>query len=189
MKGTKIFHNNFTHYKCFILCIIFLFLIQSCKENQTTEFGNIFSGITNTDENGNILSSDSDDWKNDYNWEYNGIYLSQKDSIEVFPPPQSQTDVYPSNFYVYPAYPNPVSSGCNIEFGLPTFCEVFIIIINQSNNIIAKLMLRYTSGVHVIRFDGSSLNNDTYRCIYRFEDKLTGEYGIFNGHGDIQIVK
>ena len=26
-----------------------------------------------------------------------------------------------------------------------------------------------------------------YRIIYRFEDKLNGEFGIYHGHGDILI--
>ena len=53
-------------------------------------------------------------------------------------------------------------------------------------------MSHILAGIIHIQFDlrdekGDLLSEGIYRCIYRFEDKMTGEFGIFHGHGDIKV--
>jgi hypothetical protein len=169
--------------------------LSTCKENQITETDNSFSGITVRDELGNVYSVDPDDWKNDPEWAYNNIYNSLKDSIKVFQLPDSLDNSLRPKYFQIDAFPNPCSSYIEINYAFPTFCEAFIVIIDNSLNVVRKIIMSYSSpGFHGFNFSlldekGNPLKNGIYRCIYRFEDKMTGEHGIYNGHGDIEIKK
>lgn len=174
-----------------LIIINFLFLINCTQPTQTN---NIFWGITRTNEIGEIISEDSDDWKHDTNWLYNDIYLSYKDSLSTPSPPDSLPDhLIPINFQFKPAYPNPSSTEFTMKIAFPTFSEVFVAVINQSNDIIKLLLLRHqVPGILFIQFnlmddEGNSLSSGIYRCIYRFEDKMTGEFGVYHGHGDLKV--
>jgi len=93
-------------YWILILFIINYFYIINCT--QPTQTYNDFLSITKTNEFGDIISEDPNDWKHDTNWIYNDIYLSFKDSLSTPTPPDSLPDhLVPINYQFKPAYPNP----------------------------------------------------------------------------------
>ncbi len=195
-----------------LLLIVNIILFQ-CSKKQSTEVKDVFSGITQTNEQSpESTNIDPDDWKHDLNWKYNNLYLTLKDSIEIIPKSgnensdttgtaegDSTIDIINQNviteYAIHPAFPNPVSNYCNIYFSLPAYCEVVLFIIDQSHNITRELVLKTLEmGHHMVCFDcqdrnGNPLSSGIYRCIYRFEDKDKGDYGIFCGHGDIEIKR
>ena len=202
MKATKFFRMF-----CTICSILLLFIfIFKCSGDQPTDIKETFTGITQTDETGpEPIFEDPDDWKHDTNWKYSDLYLALKDSIEIIPfvPDTIPEDTigenivikHPNDFSIAPAYPNPTTGYCNITFTIPAYSEVVIFIIDRAHNIIRKLVLAtHSMGIYRVQFDSSNedgelVESGIYRCVYRFEDKQTGEYGVFHGHGDIQIEK
>jgi hypothetical protein len=156
----KKIQNFIISFKYCYLYIPIIFLLSTCKENQVTENNNSFSGITVRDEFGNISSNDPDDWKNDSDWKYNDIYNSLKDSIKVFQLPDSlDNDSRPANFQIS-AFPNPCSSEINIDIAFPTYCEAFVVIIDNSSNVILKILMRYIDpGFHAFVLQNLTLPN------------------------------
>ena len=122
-----------------------------------------FQGITETDEVGNIISVDPDDW----------CYAGE-----------------PGVYAFLPAYPNPTEGACTITFVLPEAADVSIMItkwVGDPIRIVRRLVNgEYAAGTHTIVWDGRDddgdwLGADVYRVL------MTA--GDFSCYGDIQVVE
>ena len=176
-----------------------LFFIK-CNSNPADTSKNLkhetFTGITETgpDSPAPIGHVDSTDWTIDCQWKYSSFYYQLKDSIKLTPS-DNQGQISISGFKVYPAFSNPVWDSFELEFELPCYSSVFIIVIDESYNIICNYVLStLDKGIHMLNAEllgenSTSLPDGIYRCIYRFEDIETGKFGVYEGHGDIQVKK
>ena len=122
-----------------------------------------FQGITETDEVGNIISVDPDDW----------CYATE-----------------PGVYAFLPAYPNPTEGACTLTFVLPEAADVNIMItkwVGDPIRIVRRLVNgEYAAGTHTVVWDGRDddgdlLGADVYRVL------MTA--GDFTCYGDVQIVE
>lgn len=157
-----------------VLLMIFLSsLLSSCREDGCNPMLN-FSGITERDENGKLITTDENDWKLKDHW--------QQRERALFDKAYDNTCVAPPNFSVM-AYPNPNQG-------------TFQIVFNKSNATTVDLRLVDFDCRRLITVDGITSNSialqpENYnkegivRLFYRFiEDGCE-----YQGHGDIMIRK
>ncbi len=185
-----------------ILVITFFFAtLIGCKNNPVNPVQsniNEFSGITITgsDSPVPIGEIDTTDWSNDINWGYMDLYQKNIDSIKI-----SRFDTLssiitkPVSFKVFPAFCNPTFSNFELRFNCPCYSKVFIVVIDNNFNILSRVLLEtlnsgfFTTHINLVDKIGIPLSPGIYRCIYRFEDIETGKFGVYNGHGDVQVIK
>lgn len=142
-----------------ILFFLFLLnafiLILSCSNEKgffdPTYWNKGFQGITFTDELGEIIREDPDDWKY-----------------------RTDTEGFPKYAAIYPAYPNPVSLGKGIyfQFQLPKRANVKLVIVNDNYNTLRVLCDGpHPAGFYSVMWD---LKDDrewlmlkgVYRCLF-----------------------
>jgi hypothetical protein len=171
-----------------ILFVAFIFSIAlGCSQNgvfNPTLSKNGFRGITFTDENGEINGLvDPDDWR---------LYRGK---LPYFPTPKSLCSekstksnddivIYPGNFEVKPAYPNPTNNAVTIEVNLGSPSDWSYVIINEQFVIIDSLSGHTDAGGLNISYNFRDDKTDNipdgfYRVIYRL--------GRYSGHGDIWV--
>ncbi len=151
-----------------ILC--FVTLISCSDEKGITDptlFNHKYRGITFTDEYGNILQEDKNDWRLSH-------YL---DPYNFIPTVVQDNNLLPQVFSISPLYPNPYYGFSVLRFSLPKTTEVEILLYDENDNftIIIENQIQ-TAGTHMVFFNNIS-KRGVYRCQYRF-----GEY---IGYGDI----
>ena len=164
------------HYKL----LLFILLIAGC-EDENPELEN-FSGITEIDLDGNIISEDSDDW-------YGSVYRNTHCVTDT----ASESDIseggigitmmIPTIYSFLPAYPNPFDSLVSIHYDLPTYSNVIIRIIDRNGNQI-QMLVNDTQGAgsYCVSWDGKDDNGDIIDSeLYR----LLFHAGDFFSHGDI----
>jgi len=146
----------------------------SCEpgEPNTPPESNIyFNGITNTDVNGFILSSDTTDWRTDDTW-----ILKESDLFSLI-----QTKCSPPDNNKIIAYPNP----CNGIFALyiekDPASRVELRLVDQDFNILISIDTILQNNVQLNA--GTFGIIDTVRLYYKFVDGNCE----WKGHGDIII--
>lgn len=179
-----------------LLFSIIVFTFISCSNStESSDNQESFTGYSHTGDNSPDIIGviDTTDWTYDKDWSYDNIYSSQKSSIEntVYSPPNSQMSL-PASFTARPFYPNPATINHGmLSFSLPVYSEVFIVLINERREILSKIILStLNAGTWQVSNEKvlpANIKSGMYRIIYRFEDKQSGKYGIYKGHGDILI--
>lgn len=150
----------------FSLIFLTIILITSCESSKglldPTYFFGKFHGITYTDDHGNIIKEDPDDWH----------YVT-----ESFPP------FPPTSFQFFPAYPNPIVVTI-ITFSYCLSEDSHIVInIESENGIVKNLVNDYKcTGNYSITYNLRDNNNQqlqpgVYRCILEVNGKKY--YGDF----------
>lgn len=147
---------------------VFLSAMAGCGGHDTTkpESGNCqFSGITQTDESGIVISDDPDDW--------------------ACP---ADTGSSGGGTRVYPARPNPARPRTVIRFSLARAQHLTIAILGPPSCDTVRTLVRsdQAAGMHEVIWDGVSNEGSVvapgvYRCV------LTA--GSFSCHGDIEIQR
>jgi len=141
------------------------------ETNSSPESSIYFNGITNTDVNGFIISSDTTDWRTDDTW--------QLKESGLFPLIQSMCS--PHNNNKISAYPNP----CNGIFALYLEKEpatrVELRLVDQDFNILISIDTILQNNVQLNA--GTFGIKDTARLYYKFVDGNCE----WKGHGDIII--
>jgi hypothetical protein len=136
-------------------------MLQGCKKSTDSEERcSPFTGITETDENANIIgTSDPDDWKE------SGVLSNLR------------------------AYPNPYNPVISIGFSLSRSATVKITINNQPTNIIRTLVDQsFAAGSHQIIWDSKTdSGDDVPDCIYRIYFSATTDDGTDQTFGDIEL--
>jgi hypothetical protein len=175
--------------KTLILIIVIFVLIIECSLFENDE--NTYSGITETIiesytesgyPNGVVISEDPDDWK------YN------------FSPSLPDSQYFPPLWTIGPAFPNPVvdSTFIQVDWGSNRRVNIQFIIKDKYNDLV-KIVYDDTIDVgrhylwwHLDNNKGMMVNNDIYRCYYKFnyifseEDSINREH-IVSGYGDIKV--
>lgn len=91
----------------------------------------------------------------------------------------------PLTYKILPAYPNPAIHVINFKFTIPKTDKVSLIIKDNSNNIIKKVLQDkvLSAGSHLVQWDFSTdnISSGFYRVIFKSGD--------FSESGDIKIIK
>ena len=163
--------------------LLIALLIVGCEEDGNPELDN-FSGITEIDSDGNIISEDSDDW---YGSEYRNTHcVTDTESESDISEGEIGIKVIPATYSFLPAFPNPFDSLVSIHYGLPTDSDVKIRIIDRNGNQIRMLVNdNQGAGSYCVSWDGKDDNGDIidselYRLLFHAED--------FFSHGDVHYI-
>lgn len=94
------------------------------------------------------------------NYDIVTLKLSQDSTTGV-----QDLNLFPSEFQLLPAYPNPFNSSTNIAFTLPNSADVDIKIYNLLGEEITTLISdHYTAGTHTVSWDAGDLPSGMYLC-------------------------
>lgn len=164
MQGKTIHGTGF-------LLLIGVLLLSHCGLVEYN-FNNPFSGITETDSEGNVITADADDWR----------LVSNPTS--TLPPGEAPE--------VRPAFPNPASSSIKIFLRIQQpVDDVDIHILNRQEQTVHVIQKGFLPvGVYNFQWDldddsGRNLENDIYRC----EISFTQNGFQFSSYGDIKIER
>jgi hypothetical protein len=95
------------------------------------------------------------------------IKLSQDSTTFV-----QDTNIFPSEFQLFPAYPNPFNSITNISFTLPYSSEVDMKIYNILGEEITTLISgSYLASTHTVQWDAGDLPSGMYLCRLQAENE------------------
>ena len=162
--------------------LLIALLIVGCdnSEDENPELDN-FTGITEIDSDGNIISEDSDDW---YGSEYRNTHcVTYTESESDISEGVIVETMIPTTYSFLPAFPNPFDSLVSIHYGLHSVSNVKIRIIDRDGNQIQMLVNdTQDAGSYCVSWDGKDDNGDIigselYRLLFRAGD--------FFSHGDI----
>ncbi|MEW6686019.1 MAG: FlgD immunoglobulin-like domain containing protein [Candidatus Edwardsbacteria bacterium] len=160
-----------------LVLITTLLLLVGCSKRFLRE-PQVFWGITKTNEEGDIISADPDDWRSGNESSQNSQDKQQfPSSYPIYP--------IPTIFKIGPAYPNPATGQVRIECQLPASAKVCMFIVNEQGKIVRKMMVgKLAPGYYLQIWDirdeeGNQVPPGIYRCY--FQSKL------FESHGDIEI--
>lgn len=135
-------------------------------------FTNPFSGFTETDSAGNIITTDSDDWR------------LNSTPHSTLPPNLSPE--------IRPAYPNPAITHTHIYLRVENDVTDLDIHIEDRQRKIVRVLQKGLLPAGTYQFlwyldddDGNPLDNDLYRCRISF----TQDEYQFSGYGDIKIER
>ena len=161
--------------KLLLIGLSFLLLIVGC-DDENPELEN-FSGITEIDADGNVISEDSNDW---YGNEYSNAHCIIETTSE------GGVNVLPATYTLIPAFPNPFDTLVSIHYGLPTDSNVKMTIIDRNGNPIQVLVNdNQTTGYYCVSWDGKDesgeiVTSELYRLLFYAGD--------FFAHGDIMYT-
>lgn len=156
-----------------IFVFIWLFFIIGCgKDNLVEPF--LWSGITITDEYGNTISVDPDDWQNSRR------NLANSNTNRPPPPPQP----LPADA-VSLVYPNPTSTKVNIRYQFRSYSFVRMIFVDGHGRTV-KILIdeRQSPGYYKVVWNltddsGKRVKKGIYRYFFRA--------GGFQDYGDIEV--
>ena len=155
--------------------LLIALLVVGC-DDENPELEN-FSGITEIDADGNVVSEDSDDW---YGNEYRTTHCVTESISE------GGISLLPTTYILIPAFPNPFDSLVSIHYGLPTDSNVNLKIIDSNGNQIQVLVNDdQTAGYYCVSWDGKDesgeiVTSELYRLLFYAGD--------FFAHGDIMYA-
>ena len=149
-----------------IILIIVIVAALSCGDSGTDSNNGDFSGITVTNEVGDIISIDTDDWG------CSDTIYQPKSNIR----PQ---DIVPTVFCFGPAYPNPSTGPVNISIEVPVVTSTRVWLTDGRDFTVELLNDTLEAGVYDIVWDGSGAGPGIYRAFI--------ETDFWQCHGDISL--
>jgi len=151
--------------------LAFYSFLTSCSGTNCQELGN-FSGITERDDKGVLLSEDKDDWTLNDHW--NEQQLALFDTTY-------KTDCLPSSHFTIYAYPNPTEGQFQVKFNKTTATKIDLRLIDSDCNIISS-QNDIEDNSYGLRATADK-DGEVLRLYYRFiEDGCQ-----YEGHGDIMV--
>ena len=155
----------------FISAFSLLFLATSCFDSFTGSNGTsrtidmneiIYTGITTTNEVGDVLSVQDDDW-------------GCSDTIGT----TDTTFILPTLHCFGPAYPNPFNGSVTIPFTVAIRSYVTVSVIGNSNYSVELVADTLAQGVYIVQWNSSGLPIGIYRS--------TIEIGSWQELGDLDV--
>ena len=152
---------------------------ENYDANATIDDGScISSSITLYPDFTTIMERDSEGNDDGIDGDPDGVYAACYDDDLYISRPTSTIDtgILPIENVLRGVYPNPIKSTAAMDLELATEIDVRLIVINQSNQIVATILDELTGpGYYSISWDGGSSNNellpnDYYRIIADFGD-------------------
>ena len=156
------------NYTCHTLIAIFIILsTNSCSDAGINPSKPVFTGITETNEIGQIMSIDPGDW-------------SCTDSLSA-PDYTDSTNIHilPSKFCFGPAYPNPTNGRISIGMAFPVSTHATIIVSDGGSYTDTLFSQAFEAGLHVFEWNGESLPKKIYRFTISTND--------WNSYGDVEL--
>ena len=150
----------------FTAAMIGLIVILSCSDSGTKSEESEYSGITETHETGEVISTDPDDW-------------GCMDSIFQSEPDSGAMNLVPSQFCFGPAYPNPADDATIIPVTVPIKCFVKVYVTDGDGFRLDLLNDTLTPGIHNLAWDCSTASTGIYRAFL--------EADLWDCYGDVQI--
>ena len=149
-------------YQFLFLSLLILFIFHmNCGQGAMDPGSEYFTGITRTDENGNILQDDPDDWQ----------------------PRRNMIDP----LSVGPAYPNPFNNITTINFNTGRRMNVRITV-NATPSQVVKILVdqSFHTGMYQYQLDMTDYDPGMYRVYFTAKDQ---EDNIYTSYGDVQLNK
>jgi hypothetical protein len=154
-----------------IICLLVASVLSSCAPDTCKGIGK-FSGITERDDNGKLMSQDKNDWTLHDHW--------NDDEHALFDKTYKTNCAPPSNFTIT-AYPNPTKGQFQVSFNKTSATRVDLRLIDSDCNILTS-----RDGLQSNSFGmqaKTKKKNGMVRLYYRFlEDGCE-----YEGHGDVRI--
>lgn len=156
------------NYTCRILVIIFIILSSvSCSDSGNDPNQPIYTGITVTNELGQVLSIDPGDWAC-----ADSLYAPNfTDSTNIH--------ILPNKFCFGPAYPNPTNGRTSIGITFPVSTHATIIVSDGGPYTDTLFIQTYAAGQYVFEWNGESLPKRIYRFTIYTND--------WNSYGDVEL--
>ncbi len=156
----------------YILLLALVFILSaSCKEDDCNPLMN-FSGITERDDRGKLLTADTKDWTLKDKWSDHEKHLFSS---------THKTNCFPPSHFSIMAYPNPTEGTFQVNFSKSEATKVEIRLVDfDCRTLISVDDIESNSiGLEPGNFEGTGI----VRLYYKFiEDGCE-----YQGHGDIQI--
>jgi len=155
---------------CIYLNLLAMFIIlstNSCSDSGTDPSKPVFTGITETNEFGQIMSIDPGDWS--------------CDEAIILPDSSDTTGQYvlPSKFCFGPAYPNPTNGRTSIGMAFPVSTHATIIVFDGGSFTDTLFNQAFAAGEFVFEWNGESLPKKIYRFTISTND--------WNSYGDVEL--
>ena len=115
-----------------LISIILFFSCDNSTEPNNSEYGmymDNFGGITETDENGNVITQDPSDWNC-----YSNSTVLNGITVVVGDDPLTSGLSAPSEFTIGCAYPNPTGNSTSITLSSPQDYNIEIFILDKNAN-------------------------------------------------------
>ena len=156
------------NYTCPVLIAIFIILsTNSCSDSGIDPVKPSFTGITETNETGQVLSVDPDDWSCDEP-------IIRPDSSD-----STIQNILPSKFCFGPAYPNPTNGRTSIGMAFPVSTHATIIVFDGGSFTDTLFNQAFEAGQFVFEWNGESLPKKIYRFTISTND--------WNSYGDVEL--
>lgn len=142
-------------------------LSSSCSDSVTDPNKPVFTGITETNEIGEIMSIDPGDW-------------ACADSLYV-PNYTDSTNIHilPNKFCFGPAYPNPTNGRVSIGMTFPLATYAVVVVSDGGSYTDTLFSKAYAAGQYVFEWNGESLPKRMYR--------FTISAGDWKSYGDVDL--
>lgn len=165
------FHQmNLIYVLTCMFCVVMAF---SCAHDNCNGIGK-FSGITQRDDSGKLISRDNDDWNLHDHWDEAELALFEK---------TYKTNCTPPSHFTITAYPNPTTGQFQVLFNKTNATRVDLRLVDSECNVLTA-----RDGIESNSFGmqaKSNKPNGVARLYYKFiEDGCE-----YEGHGDIRIEK
>lgn len=156
------------NYKWHLLITIFIILsANSCSDSGTSPNKPVFTGITETNEIGEIMSIDPGDWA----CADSSYAPNYTDSTNIH--------ILPSKFCFGPAYPNPTNGRTSIGMTFPIAIHATIIVSDGGSFTDTLFSQAFAAGQYVFEWNGESLPKKIYRFTISTND--------WNSYGDVEL--
>lgn len=142
-----------------------------------TLFKSPYSGITYTDENGDLIGPvDSGDWQLAWGASPGGTPIRK---------------LVPTSMRAFPAYPNPFSNSTVLSFTIAYATEIRLWIKGEAHQLVRSYLVQNEAGMHEFVWDGKNdqgeqVPDGIYRVYYEIgtDDPLSGFGDIWLTHSD-----
>jgi hypothetical protein len=153
--------------------IICLLIFSSCRK-YGCDSADIFSGITERDENGQLIKSDDNDWKLKDSWG------DQEQAL--FDKTYDKTCFLPSHFTIS-VHPNPTPGPFQVSFTKTAATHLDLRLVDSDCNVITSKDNLTANAM------GMQVNTEEKSKIVRLYYRFVEDGCEYQGHGDIMIKK
>jgi len=136
----------------FILWCLLSLTLAACSDNSSEPEKIVYSGITMTNEVGDMISLDPDDWC------YEPAPTAYRDA-----PTGIAKQILPSKFTFGPAYPNPFNGSTTITVALPIATSVLVTIHDGGTFLDTLVEDSFAAGVQTFEWNATGLTTGIYR--------------------------
>ncbi len=169
-----------------IVTVVLFVVLFSCDKTEDKEIISAdFSGITETDNQGNVIGKiDNTDWQLDDEWSEKEEAIFNLTSNKTV---EQDASYLEDDIIINYAYPNPCDNYVIITFSFSPGTLLQLALVNNDFELIYYYTADYTESLIYVDLSELDLQNNTiYRFYYQFVRPGSTTY---KGHGDIKIER